>query len=970
MSDMAAPLPLDQLSLDQLSLDQQIGENSIHAGPLPAQQNFTFLKQEGIKHIKAIAGHGWSNYNDSDPGVTILEQLCYALTELGYVNSFPVEDVLTQANRQIDYQRQFFPAEQILTTGPITEEDYRRRVIDCLPEVDNLYLSAVMQQQQPTGLYQVAIIADSDPGDDDPAARQLATRVHDLLNSQRNIGEYFLPPTLLKAQPVVISGRLLLSPEADAQQIYAGIDRALADYVSPPARQSGYDQLRAQGVEPDAVFNGPTMANGWITADGVPAGKRNIIPLIDVVVLIGRIPGVLAVEQGQFSHQPGVTSLTIADDCVARLRFAPQLSDLQLSDPQGNAAAPPDNVTALNTLVQPNTLTQLQARHQASSVEASVDLAPPLPSGRYRDIERYYSIQNTFPDIYAVGPNSLQADTPDYRVAQARQLKGYLLMFDQVIANQFSQLANLGNLFSFSFTRTPTLRPDNPLPPSAKPDPLAGLPAEPAVRTFFCQPLYDAPDVRALLQGEARYRYFYPGDPDDPRLRAELVWQRFQRDPFNAYHYGLVQAMENTQDAEQRRDEMLSHLLARHGEPADVYNDIIDALQWFGGRLKSRIFVKSVWLQNLQAFSYRRAQACDFTRAQPLPSPGRYRLGDEDYRQWLNQCPAALGAWVTAVYQRSFDHRDALLRYLDAMPAPPEDADPASSASWRQRLLDGVLRQDGNQRVIAASRDDERLLRHDGQWDLPALDSQARLPPQAYADASVFELKCTLLLGLPRHMRLLAATLAQLLQDRLFLAWLPSPAPGTYVPSVDDDHVTGDIAVRKSSSSLDILIGAQPVLHLPYQAQGMNAEWVQQYVDQLVWLSQSRQGALLVEHTLLRPEASAPEETGDAALTPPDGWLVATLALPDYVVRTGQPAFLNGLALMQQLHWPAHIGLRVARGNHTQMAALIDAYRVWFNQRLQRSQVQAQAHNAEPATASSARSALISALQTLCREDV
>ncbi|WP_198317895.1 hypothetical protein, partial [Dickeya dianthicola] len=98
--------------------------------------------------------------------------------------------------------------------------------------------------------------------------------------------------------------------------------------------------------------------------------------------------------------------------------------------------------------------------------------------------------------------------------------------------------------------------------------------------------------------------------------------------------------------------------------------------------------------------------------------------------------------------------------------------------------------------------------------------------------------------------------------------------------------------------------------------------------------------------------------------------LVATLALPDYVVRTGQPAFLNGLALMQQLHWPAHIGLRVARGNHTQMAALIDAYRVWFNQRLQRSQVQAQAHNAEPATASSARSALISALQTLCREDV
>ncbi|MCA7012170.1 hypothetical protein LF934_05875 [Dickeya dadantii] len=947
MSDMAAPLPLDQ----------QVGENSINAGPLPAEQNFTFLKQEGIKQLKSIAGHGWSNYNDSDPGVTILEQLCYALTELGYVNSFPVEDVLTQANHQIDYARQFYPAEQILTTGPITAEDYRRLVIDRIPEVDNLYLSAVMELQQPTGLYQVAISANSDPGGGDPAARQLATRVHDLLNSQRNIGEYFLPPTLLKEQPVVISGRLLLSPNADPRQIYAGIDRALADYVSPLAHQSGYDQLREQGVEPDAIFNGPTMENGWIAGDGAPTGKRTIIQLIDIVVLIGRIPGVLAVEQGQFSHQPGVTSLTIAADCIARLRFEPQPAN-----PQGNPAAPPGNITAFNALAR------LHARHQASSVDASVDLAPPLPSGRYRDIERYYSIQNTFPDIYAVGPNSLQADTPDYRVAQARQLKGYLLMFDQVIANQFSQLANLGNLFSFSFTRAPTLRPDNAVPPPAQPDPLAGLPAEPAVRTFFCQPLYDVPDVQALLQGEARYRYFYPGDPDDPRLRAELVWQRFQRDPFNTYHYGLVQAMENTAEAEQRRDEMLSHLLARHGEPADAYNDIIDALQWFGGRLKSRIFVKSVWLQNLQALSYRRAQACDFTRAQSLPPPGRYRLSDEDYHQWLNQCPAELSELLTSVYQRSFDHRDALVRYLDSMPASSDAADPASTASWRQRLLDGVLRQDGNQRAIAASGDDERLLRHDGQWDPPALDRQARLPLQAYADVSVFELKCALLLGLSRHLRLLAATLARLLQDRLFLAWLPSPAPGTYVPSADDDDLTGDVSVRKSPSCLDILIGAQPVLNLPHEAEGIGAERVQQYVDQLVWLSQSRQGALLVEHTLLRAEAGAPEGTADATLTPPDGWLGATLALPDYVALTSQPAFLNGLAIMRQLHWPAHIGLRVAHGSCTQMAALIDAYRVWFNQQLKLSQ--AQALNAEPAAASSARSALMAALQPLHREDL
>lgn len=148
----------------------------------------------------------------------------------------------------------------------------------------------------------------------------------------------------------------------------------------------------------------------------------------------------------------------------------------------------------------------------------------------------------------------------------------------------------------------------------------------------------------------------------------------------------------------------------------------------------------------------------------------------------------------------------------------------------------------------------------------------------------------------------------------------------------------------------------------------MGAEWVQQYVDQLAWLSQSRQGVLLVEHTLLQLAVGVPEGTDDAVPTPPGGWPGATLVLPDYVALTGQPAFLNGLALMQQLHWPAHISLRVAHGNCTQMAALLDAYRTWFNQQLQSSQIQVP--NADPAAEPSARSALMAALQALCQEGV
>ena len=41
--------------------------------------DFEFLKSKGIEYIESMGGGLWSDYNDHDPGVTILEvlSLCY-----------------------------------------------------------------------------------------------------------------------------------------------------------------------------------------------------------------------------------------------------------------------------------------------------------------------------------------------------------------------------------------------------------------------------------------------------------------------------------------------------------------------------------------------------------------------------------------------------------------------------------------------------------------------------------------------------------------------------------------------------------------------------------------------------------------------------------------------------------------------------------------------------------------------------
>ena len=46
-------------------------------------RDYDFLRNEGIEYIKQMAGNVWTDHNLHDPGITFLEVLCYAITDLG-----------------------------------------------------------------------------------------------------------------------------------------------------------------------------------------------------------------------------------------------------------------------------------------------------------------------------------------------------------------------------------------------------------------------------------------------------------------------------------------------------------------------------------------------------------------------------------------------------------------------------------------------------------------------------------------------------------------------------------------------------------------------------------------------------------------------------------------------------------------------------------------------------------------------
>ena len=71
-------------------------------------------------------------------------------------------------------------------------------------------------------------------------------------------------------------------------------------------------------------------------------------------------------------------------------------------------------------------------------------------TGNFQNIENYYSIQNHYPKNYGISYWGLPRDVGDERLAQAKQLQGYLYFFDQILAITSPNYLISGIYFRFS----------------------------------------------------------------------------------------------------------------------------------------------------------------------------------------------------------------------------------------------------------------------------------------------------------------------------------------------------------------------------------------------------------------------------------------------------------------------------------------------------------------------------------------
>ncbi|EAZ83081.1 hypothetical protein [Algoriphagus machipongonensis] len=497
--------------------------------------DFHFLREEGIRYIKELGSNFWTDYNTHDPGITMLEVLCYAISDLGNRINIPIEDLI--ANEEGGVKGQFYKVQEILPSAPTSELDLRKLFIDiegiknCWIKRERVTVFADLKNQKLSyektiwedlkenqkaqfdlkGLYRILVeTEDADKVLSESLEKAVFTKFH----ANRNLCEDLIKVEKVATEPISVCANVEVAPEADEELIHAQILIAIEDYLAPSPRHYSLKQMVDKGYTMDEIFEGPFLENGFIDTVELKASElRKEVRLSDIINIIMSIDGVKIVKEitlGNCDENDGIENNQWVI-CIPENKKPKLCKKTTINYFKGIL---PIN---LNPVRVDNHKSKILASRLENDLKAKDDLEPAIPQGTFADWGEYSSIQHEFPETYGISDIGLPPKLGVKRAVLARQLKGYLLFFDQILASYFEHLSKIKSLLSLD--QGPSF-------------------------TYFTQAIKDIKDVEELFKDPTLLE-------NDEELTKSLIGK--------------------LDDTIERRNQLMDHLIARFAENFSSY---------------------------------------------------------------------------------------------------------------------------------------------------------------------------------------------------------------------------------------------------------------------------------------------------------------------------------------------------------------------------------------------------------------
>src|SRR5690625_4761030 len=368
---------------------------------------------------------------------------------------------------------------------------------------------------------------------------EIIGRVRSRLHANRNLCEDFRSFRALKIESIVVCADIELDLDADVEEVQAQIFHRITRFLSPDINFYTLTELLQSGTPVEEIFEGPLLEHGFVTDSELKqTSRREVIYVSDLIQIIMNVDGVTAVKEIEIANLPqgneeGIPSrsVTWCLELAHRYNYVPRLS---VADSKLTFFKEQLPYLAKSRIVDER-LRELESEEGSRKMRDPVrDLKP--PRGQFLDLGRYTSIQEEFPSTYGVGSAGLSSTVSEKRRAEAKQLKGYLKFFDQLLVNYLAQLAHVRELFSMSAERDETGRYK-------------------IGRTYYTQALSEA------------------APPEERELYTQI----------DTHIMNLNRVAESPELFVERRNKFLDHLMARFAEQFTEYATLTYRLSGEGG---------------------------------------------------------------------------------------------------------------------------------------------------------------------------------------------------------------------------------------------------------------------------------------------------------------------------------------------------------------------------------------------------
>ena len=555
--------------------------------------DFHYLKKLGIEYIESMGGGLWTDYNDHDPGVTMLEMLCYAISDLGNRLDMPIENIIA-AESGSALKNQFYDAAEMLPSSPVTPEDYRKKFLDIrgvlncwiLPYKQPLYINCQentlsydessvdglpenkIQKVTLKGLNCILVDYDDDVLEDihHPRTKEdINLELEKIYHENRNLCEDLVEIKEVGKKNVAVCTSIELEKNADKDLAHAKILTIIEEYFTPQISYYSLKEMLDKGYRTDQIFEGPLLDNGFIdTKELIDSSLRSEVRLSDLINLI------MSLDEVKLIKDISIKECGESQDSDWFICIGEGIKPVMA--PTSDEDADPEDDCSLRSVFNYSKdvlpvltnkkkvkayIDEIKADKNSQNELAKIDARLKVKEGKFIGIGETTTIQNDFPDTYGISPFGLPNTASTERRAQAQQLKGYLIFFDQILSSYFAHLDKVRDLFAM----------DRGLAP-----------------TYFTQAIKDIQGFEDLVN-------------DYPTGNDELLSDR------------LISFLDENIA---RRNEILDHLLARFAEKFSQYSFLMSELY---GEAADELIIgsKEQFLKEYVELSSRRGKGFNWT---------------------------------------------------------------------------------------------------------------------------------------------------------------------------------------------------------------------------------------------------------------------------------------------------------------------------------------------------------------------